>query len=88
MLQQQLDLVRLEATLTAIAHQQIAAIHTRRMTPLAFPIWAERIRTQVSSEDWSTRVERMVLELEKAATRDELKPPCAPSAVAPPAQSA
>ncbi len=73
-LQQQLDLVRLEATLTAIAHQSLAIVPTKRMTPLAFPIWAERIRTQVSSEDWSTRVERMVLELEKAAARDEQRP--------------
>ncbi|MCB0072941.1 MAG: hypothetical protein KDE20_15825, partial [Caldilineaceae bacterium] len=66
-LQQQLDLVRLEATLVAIAHQDIVQTPTRRLTPLAFPIWADRMRTQVSTEAWSDRVQRMVLELEEVA---------------------
>ncbi len=70
-LQQQLDLVRLEATLVAIAHQDIAPVQTGRLTPLAFPIWAQRTRTQVSSEDWNTRVQRMVLELEAVEEKEE-----------------
>ena len=68
-LQQQLDLVRLEVTLANIAHQEITQVRTKRLTPMAFPIWAERIRTQVSSEDWTSRVQRMVLELERAAEK-------------------
>lgn len=87
-LQQQLDLTRLEATLTAIRHQTIVSVAPQRLTPLAFPIWAERIRTQVSSEDWSTRIERMVLELERVASSSELKPRRAPSAAAPAAPPA
>ncbi len=74
-LQQQLELTRLEATLTALAHQEIIQIETPRLTPFAFPIWAERIRTQVSSEDWSARMERMALELERVADRDGRRRP-------------
>ncbi|MEZ4612873.1 MAG: hypothetical protein R2838_21955 [Caldilineaceae bacterium] len=50
----------------AIAHQT-SCRRRRRLTPLAFPIWADRMRTQVSTEAWSDRVQRMVLELEEAA---------------------
>lgn len=70
-LQQQLDLVRLEATLAAIAHQDLVLVETGRLTPLAFPIWAQRTRTQVSSEDWNTRVQRMVLELEAVEEKEK-----------------
>jgi ATP-dependent Lhr-like helicase len=45
------------------------------LTPFAFPIWAERIRTQVSSEDWSARMERMALELARVADRDGRRRP-------------
>jgi ATP-dependent Lhr-like helicase len=38
-----------------------------RLTPLAFPIWAERIQAQVTSESWKDRVARMVVKLETAA---------------------
>ena len=47
-LQQQLDLVRLEATLVAIAHQDIAPVQTGRLTPLAFPIWAPDTYTRLA----------------------------------------
>jgi ATP-dependent Lhr-like helicase len=42
-------------------------IATPRLTPFAFPIWADRLRTQVSSEDWTDRVQRMLDQLEDAA---------------------
>lgn len=70
-LQQQLDMVRLESTLVAIAHQDIVQVATKRLTPLAFPIWADRMRTQVSTETWSDRVGRMVLELEEVAEKQD-----------------
>jgi ATP-dependent Lhr-like helicase len=37
------------------------------LTPLAFPLWAERLQFQVSSESWKDRVQRMAVQLEKAA---------------------
>lgn len=48
-------------------------IVTRDLSPLAFPLWTERLRTQyVSSEKWSDRVRRMSLKLE---SRTVVKPP-------------
>ncbi|MEK9500284.1 ligase-associated DNA damage response DEXH box helicase [Gaopeijia maritima] len=38
-----------------------------RLTPLAFPIWAERMQAQVSTESWVDRVRRVAGRLEKAA---------------------
>lgn len=38
-------------------------VETRRLTPLAFPIWAERVQARVSSESWRERVSRMSLRL-------------------------
>jgi ATP-dependent Lhr-like helicase len=47
----------------------------QRFTPLAFPLWVERIRSQqVSSERWLDRVQRMVAQLEKAAARETKAP--------------
>lgn len=39
------------------------------LTPLAFPLWADAIRGQLSSEDWRTRVARAALQLEKRHAR-------------------
>lgn len=39
------------------------------LTPFAFPIWAERIQAEVSTEDWLDRVRRMEVQLERAASR-------------------
>ena len=36
----------------------------RKLTPLAFPLWAERLRGQLSSESWKTRVGRAAEQLE------------------------
>lgn len=66
-LEQQLDIARLRATLATLQAGEIVEVAAKRLTPLAFPIWAERFRTQVSSEEWSHRVQRMVLQLENAA---------------------
>jgi ATP-dependent Lhr-like helicase len=65
-LDQQLDIQRLRATLTHLAGLERVTITTPRLTPFAFPIWADRLRTQVSSETWTDRIQRMVLQLERA----------------------
>jgi len=49
-------------------------VETPRLSPLAFPIWAERMAAQVSSESWRDRVERMSVRLEErwdAETADD-----------------
>lgn len=67
-LDRELEVMRLRATLERIARSTLVIIDVDHLTPLSFPLWAESIRTQqVSSESWSDRVQRMVVELEKAA---------------------
>jgi ATP-dependent Lhr-like helicase len=66
-LDQQLDVQRLQTTLEQLAAMTHYLVHTPRLTPFAFPIWADRLRTQVSSEDWTDRVRRMLDSLEDAA---------------------
>ena len=41
----------------------------RSLTPLGFPLWAERLRGQLSNEDWRTRVQRAAQQLEKRNVR-------------------
>jgi ATP-dependent Lhr-like helicase len=66
-LDQQLEMTRLRATLDELAAVPRIVVQTQRLTPFAFPIWADRLRTQVSSEAWTERVQRMLLQLERAA---------------------
>lgn len=66
-LEQQLDIYQLRITLEKLERAKLVQIETKRLTPLAFPIWTSRIRTQVSSETWTDRVQRMLGQLEKAA---------------------
>lgn len=69
-LEGQLELSRLEAALERIAAARIVRVETPQLTPLAFPIWAEHVHAQVSSEKWVDRVRRMSVRLEKAAGGD------------------
>ena len=67
-LARQLETARLARTLADMEHQQLILMNTERMTPLAFPLWAERLQSQIiSSEDWRTRVARAAARLERAA---------------------
>jgi ATP-dependent Lhr-like helicase len=69
-LEQQLELSRLRAALERLKMMRIVSVETQRLSPLAFPLWAEHLRPQyVSTEDWTARVARMAERLETAATR-------------------
>lgn len=71
-LEQQLELNRLRAALQRIRDCKLVLIDTPQLSPLAFPLWSERLRTQyVSSEKWSARVSRMAKQLEDVAQRNE-----------------
>ncbi len=64
----QLEFGRLQDSLTRIQKVTWVLTEPERLTPLAFPLWAERIRAQtVSSEKWSVRLQRMLESLNKAA---------------------
>jgi ATP-dependent Lhr-like helicase len=67
-LARQLETARLARTLADIEGRQVNLMTTESMTPLAFPLWAERLQSQIiSSEDWRTRVVRAAARLERAA---------------------
>ncbi|HET6511675.1 MAG TPA: DNA ligase-associated DEXH box helicase, partial [Candidatus Kapabacteria bacterium] len=72
-LERELEFARIQRVLEDIARQQIVIVQTERFTPLAFPIWAERIHGQVSSESWSDRVKKMSLQLEQRADKESKK---------------
>lgn len=70
-LERELDITRIRAVLQQIAVQNIVHVETERFSPLAFPIWAERIHGQVSSESWTDRVKKMSIQLEAKAEKEE-----------------
>jgi Lhr-like helicase len=66
-LERQLEFRRLYQSLDRMARADLHLIETEQITPLAFPIMVNRLRTRVSSERLADRVRRMLLKLEKKA---------------------
>jgi ATP-dependent Lhr-like helicase len=62
-----LHLSTMEKALAQLAEEPVETVQTPRLTPLAFPLWADRMHAQVSTETWVDRVRRMVSQLERAA---------------------
>ena len=68
-LAQQLEYKRLSRVLCRMVRADLHLIKTEHITPLAFPIMVNRLRTQISSEKLVDRVRRMQLKLEKQANK-------------------
>lgn len=69
-LENQLRIDELRRTLRRLGGCRLVLVSTARLTPMAFPLWAESLRTQqVSTERWGEMVRRMVLTLERHADR-------------------
>ncbi|OEZ63339.1 ligase-associated DNA damage response DEXH box helicase [Duganella sp. HH105] len=66
-LEQELELGRLRATLLALQARSVSFHTVKRATPFGFALMVERFREKLSTEKLSDRVARMVRELEKAA---------------------
>ncbi|WP_343651030.1 ligase-associated DNA damage response DEXH box helicase [Stenotrophomonas sp.] len=64
-LQDALDLPGLQQALARIGRQTVSLQQPVSLTPLGFPLWAERLRGQFSNEDWRTRVQRAAHQLER-----------------------
>ena len=60
-----LEVSRLRRALESLGSRRIRVTHPARLTPLAFPLWAERVRERVSSESWEDRVRAMAESLER-----------------------
>lgn len=63
-LEHQLELGRLQKTLASIQERPFRLIETRRLTPMAFPLWADRLGAFLPAGDAATRLEKMLNELQ------------------------
>ena len=64
----QLDYRELQVLLGRLSRLPITVVRPPRLTPLGFPLWADRLQTQtLSTESWKTRIEREARRLEKLA---------------------
>ena len=68
MLEQQFEFRRLHDALESIATKEIRIVETQRLSPLAFPIWAEFVQSRLTTQGWLERITEMARELEQAAT--------------------
>ena len=68
-LERQLDFTRLAATMRDLLAREIITRDCPRLTPLAFPLWADRISHHVGKDDPATVLAAMLAELESAAAR-------------------
>ena len=67
LLQDELEIGRLTASLTRMAGQKLVVKTLRQPTPFAFPLMVERLREQMSNETLADRIARMVAQLETTA---------------------
>lgn len=69
-LDQQLELSRLDRALERAATMAIRVVETPVLSPLAFPLFAESLRaTTVTSESWEDRVRKLAAQLEARSER-------------------
>jgi ATP-dependent helicase Lhr and Lhr-like helicase len=66
-LEQQLEFSRLEETLQRIRPSRIVITRPQKITPLAFPLFADRLRERLSSETLAQRIQAMSTQLESDA---------------------
>jgi ATP-dependent Lhr-like helicase len=69
-LEKQLEITRLQEALQQIAGQKLVLLSPAKISPMAFPLWAEEIASQkLRSESARERIERVARELEGAADK-------------------
>ena len=65
----QLELTRLRATLESVSKKPFELIETERLTPMAFPLWADRLSAYLPAGDAATQLEKMLLRLQAATKK-------------------
>jgi len=70
LLAEELDIERLQDSLTRMAAQQLVVKLIPRPTPFSFPLMVERLREKLSNESMADRIARMVQQLETDAGGD------------------
>ncbi len=64
-LTKQLEINRLKKTLDEISKKPLELKETERLTPMAFPLWADRLSAYLPAGDAVTRLEKMLARLQK-----------------------
>ena len=67
-LEKQLELSRLQETMQRMSNKPLVLMETERLTPLAFPLWADRLSAYLPAGDATSQLESMLRELEQAAS--------------------
>ena len=68
-LEGQLELARLGETLKSISEKPFQLIETERLSPMAFPLWADRLSAYLPAGDAATLLEKMLLQLQAASKK-------------------
>lgn len=66
-LERQLELTRLTAAIRSLAGRPLFLMETERLSPLAFPLWADRLSATLPAGDAASRLESMLRQLNLAA---------------------
>lgn len=66
-LSRQLEINRLKCTLTELSNMPFILQETSRLTPMAFPLWADRLSAYLPAGDAVTRLEKMLAQLQREA---------------------
>lgn len=69
-LEKQLEMSRLKESLLEIERKSIRLIETKHLTPLAFPLWADRLQSTLHAGDAASRLEAMLTELNEALSHE------------------
>ena len=64
-LSQELEISRLAATLDGISRQKLELVHLRHPSPMSLPLMVERFREQLTTEQLSTRLDRILRDMER-----------------------
>jgi ATP-dependent Lhr-like helicase len=66
-LEKQLEFSRLKDSLIDLEQRPIHLIETKRLTPMGFPLWADRLSATLPAGDAASRLEQMLEELNRAS---------------------
>ncbi len=66
-LERQLEVTRIRGALERLADSRITLVPLERLSPFSFPLWADRLKSELTTERWTDRVQKMALYLEDEA---------------------
>ncbi len=66
-LERQFEYGRLHEALSAMQRRRVVRVETKRLTPMAFPLWAGMLSSRLTTETFTDRLAKMLRDLETAA---------------------